>query len=538
MSYIAPRCLVFLSSLVVPLTVACSAEPGTSIDLALGYDDALRLETADVTIAGRTESSAIAHRLFLLLPDELAGEDMSIEVWARRSGERAAFGAVTATPRLGATVAASLMLTACTPGCSGDVLTTCTGPATSCALGCSSDGDARCIAPRPSNGVDPVAAEALRGTTTISAETTFDVDTGAITGGITRAAGAGNIDGIGYVQLPPFAAGGAPLGVFVFHSVTVDAGARVRFTGGRAVVWLVGDVARIAGTMDVSAGQGAPSTPGPGGGAGGSATGLAQGCGAGGPGTGDAQDREDSGGAGGSAGAAGGAGGLSGTSPGGAPHVACLSASLEPLQGGSGGGTGSPGMDTAAARGGGGGGALQISALGMLEVTGTIHAGGAGGEGGVTGAASVSAAGGGGSGGAILLEAPTLIVAQGAILAANGGGGGGGAGFATGPRAGQSGGAGMTSPTAAPGGMGFAVGTSGGNGGARGVAAQNGQGSSTPGNSGGGGGGVGAIVLRARIARVAGTITPAAVQLDVLRRAQPHGDISDPEIVTGPYQAR
>ncbi|TMQ16626.1 MAG: hypothetical protein E6J91_11335 [Deltaproteobacteria bacterium] len=140
------------------LAAGCSHDPGTSLKIALAYDDALGLDTADVTLSDRTESGRIAHQLLLLVPDELAGMDMMIEVWGRKAGKRAAYGTATAVPRRGHTVAASVTLTACTPSCTGAMLTSCTGPMVSCALGCSEDGDAHCFGPRPSNGVDPTAA--------------------------------------------------------------------------------------------------------------------------------------------------------------------------------------------------------------------------------------------------------------------------------------------------------------------------------------------------------------------------------------------
>ncbi len=513
--------------LVAAALIGCDADdPGTSVEVALTYEDALRLETADVTLLNRTKSANIAHQLLLLVPDELAGMDMPMEVWGRKAGKRAAYGTGSAVPVLGETVMAAVTLTACSPGCQGEMLTTCTGAMVTCALGCSEDGDAHCIGPRPSNGVDPTAADPLSGTTTISTNTTFDVDTGAITGGLTRDAVTGINNGIGYFQAPAFAAGGSPLGIFVFHNLTIDASATVRFTGTRAAVWLVGDAAKIAGIVDVSAGRGAPSVPGPGGGAGGTEAAAAQGCGAGGMGMRAAtiNDGGGGGGGGGTPGAAGGTGNNTAANPasGGVAGPACLSSNLVPLQGGSGGGIGGSGDAPAPSNGGGGGGALQITALGSLEITGTINAGGAGGEGGRGVAATptnASAGGGGGAGGGILLEAPVLVVGSTAILAANGGGGGG-AGSDT-----YSGGPGANARAslirASGGTAGAAVGGNGGAGGVSGTAPVAGTGdtvTTTISNGGGGGGAVGAIVLRGRMRMVTGTTTPSAVQMDVQTR--------------------
>ena len=509
------RTTLALSALAVALTAACGHDaPGTSVGVSLAYDDGLQLEIADVTLTNRTESGPIAHQLLLLVPDDLAGTEMPIEVWARRAGKRTAYGATSAVPLLGKTVQAQLSLTACTPGCSGAMLTTCTGPVKACTLGCSDVGDAHCIGPRPSNGVDPAAVAGLSGTTTITGDTTFDTGTGEITGALSRAPGTGIDAGIGYVQSAGVG-GGAPLGIFVFHNLTVEVAALVRFTGPRAVVFLVGDTAKIDGQLEPSAGQGMPSNPGPGGGAGGTAGAPAGGCGPGGAGSRGAAvgSVDDSGGGGGGGGAAGGAGGVSRTTNGGAAGIACLPATLEPLQGGSGGGRSSPGA-TAGARGGGGGGALQLTALGSLEINGIIHAGGAGGESGLLDPLDASSGGGGGGGGAILLEAPSVVIGGSALVAANGGGGGGGGG--TGALA--NGGNATPSLTPAVGAAGFSVGTSGGAGDVAGRAAVSGSGSSgTLGaaNGGGGGGAVGAIVIRGRAVTLNGLITPTASKLDV-----------------------
>ena len=491
-------------------------DPGTSVDVALAYDDALELDTAEITLVAGTESGPIAHRMLLLVTDDLVGMDVAMTVWGRAAGRRAAYGTGTAVPVLGETVSAMVTLTACAPSCQGDVLTTCTGP-TACALGCSEDGDPHCVAPTPSNGVDPGAADPLFGTTTIATDTTFDVDTGAITGGLSRAAGTGVASGIGYVQAPAMAAGGAPLGIFVFHSATVEAAATVRFTGTRAAVWLVGDEATIAGTLDVAAGHDARSAPGPAGGAGGTLGTLAQGCGPGGFGSqGTIGPLEDSGGGGGGAGTGGGAGGNAVTAappsrtPGGVGGKACLPDGLEPLQGGSGGGSGGPGMTARPSSGGGGGGALQITALGRLTITGTINAGGAGGEPGASAAVNAGAGAGGGGGGAILLESPAVTIAATAILAANGGVGGGGGSPIDG-MPGSNGGA--LAARAAGGSSGSPNGSTGGAGGAGELLPDPGDDGTA--NAAGGGGAVGAIVIRARALMNSGLSSPPAHQLDV-----------------------
>ncbi|HET7503545.1 MAG TPA: hypothetical protein VFK02_21130 [Kofleriaceae bacterium] len=507
-SLLAPLGASVLALLAVSLGALAAGchhdDAGTSVRVALAYDNALGLETADVTLGSRTESGKIAHELLLLVPDELAGTEMPIEVWARKAGKRSAYGTTTAVPQRGKTVAAELSLTACTPACTGDMLMTCTGPMVSCALGCTEDGDAHCVGPHPSNGVDPTAADAVQGSVAIAAATTFDTSTGAITGGLVRAAGTGVIGGVGYVQAPPSGTGGAPLGIFVFHNLTIASGVTVRFTGTRAAVILAGDMVVVAGTIEVKA---SAATGGPGGGAGGSEIGLAQGCGAGGPGV--RESFRDSGGGGGGGGEAGGPGGDCVATPGGASGTACLPMLLEPLQGGSGGGAGSRGNTASAAAGGGGGGALQITALGTITISGAINAAGAHGQGGPASASDGGSGAGGGAGGAILLEAPTVVTTSTAILAANGGGGGGGGGTV----AGGDGQDGRLAISPCDGGNQGELNTNGGTGGALDSPPDVGGSGMT--SSGGGGGGIGAIVIRGRTRSIAGMISPHAVQADV-----------------------
>ena len=307
-----------------------------------------------------------------------------------------------------------------TCACDGDSLS-CASGSTACALGCSSTGGPHCMALVPSNSVP---ATLVNGTTatSISALTTFDTDTGAITGDVTRDAGIGVISGIAYAQT-------ASLGEFAFQQLSIAG--TVQVTGTRAAVFLVAGSMMISGIVDVSAGcYGMDTTcAGPGGGSGSLAVAPATGCGAAGLLAGGVETiGGGGGGGGGGSGASGGAvSGIFG-SPAGAAGDACAGAgTLEPLVGGGGGGAGFYMVGSSSGGGGGGGGALQLTALGDLTITGTISAGGAGGDPSVVGSMEGmggAGAGGGGAGGSILLESIDVSIVD-AVVVANGGGGGG-----------------------------------------------------------------------------------------------------------------
>ncbi len=397
-----------------------------------------------------------------------------------------------------------------TCSCSGQTLHCGTGD-TACALGCMPDNPgAHCLQLAPSNGV-PITDTAMVATDIVvtGGVATLDTDTGAISGAVTRAAGAGIIADIAFESRT---SGGSPLGVFTMHGLTVPAGAAIHFTGGAAAVLVIATGAQIGGTIDGSAGCGGMDLhcAGPGGGLGATTipVAAATGCSPGHAGTSAMTTGGDSGGGGGGGGIGGGAGGDgSDLQVGGGAGGACIAATLEPLIGGSGGATGGQGAATVNAVGGGGGGALQISALGSITVTGTITMAGAGGQGGPPGGppASAAAGGGGGAGGGVLLEAPTVTL--GGVIAANGGGGGGG-GAST--LAGGNGTTGTPNATPAPGGM--APNTSNGSGGAgaAGATAATAGAVATNSNGGGGGGGAGVIYVRAAGApTIAGTLSPA-----------------------------
>jgi hypothetical protein len=495
--------------------VACGSDgPGTSVRIALAYDDALGLDTAEVTLGDRTLTAPIEHELLLLVSDDTAGNEMPIAVWGRKEERRTAYGTATAVPVRGKTVAADLSLTACTPGCDGNTLMTCTGEPKSCQLGCSEDGDAHCLAPSASNGIDLTLVDTLAGTTTFASTTVFDTDTGTITGSVARAPGQGVNNGIMYAQAPPSGPGGVALGIFAFHNLAIDGGANIRISGARAAVLLVGDTAGIAGVIDVSGGRPARSSAGPGGGAGGSLGAQAGGCGAGAAGGHGslAVPTDDGGGGGGGGGVTGAPGGGRSTPLVGVGGAACLPPLLEPLQGGSGGGRGG-GPSGQAAVGGGGGGALQITALRVLVLTGTITAGGGGGDSGALSAVDPGAGAGGGAGGALLLEAPMLTIAGSAIIAANGGGGGGGGGDVM--ESNMPGADGGASDQFALGGAGTLDDNGGGTGGALASPPDVGRNAETNGNAGGGGGASGRVVLRGHARLVSGKISPQPTIMDV-----------------------
>ncbi len=152
--------------------------------------------------------------------------------------------------------------------------------------------------------------------------------------------------------------------------------------------------------------------------------------------------------------------------------------------------------------GGVGGGAVHLVSQTLIDIEGSIHAGGAAGAGAED---RRSGGGGGGSGGFIGLEAPDVEIDQNAILAANGGGGGGGTDNNLRP----SGQDGQLSDDPATGGAGHA----GGNGGTGGAAdsATGLPGGGGDRGGGGGGGGVGFIIVYQATPTIApgATISPA-----------------------------
>jgi hypothetical protein len=290
---------------------------------------------------------------------------------------------------------------------------------------------------------------------------TISCNTVINTGGTTPAV----VDG-GCVTMPPFAilpatAGGQETLLLKVSSLTVNSSQTLTFIGPRPVVFAVLGNATVDGTILANSGPAPDSLCG----VGGTATTKA---GAGGAGFG----RD---------------GGTGGTSDNGAPGQGGIqngSITMDPLRGGCTGGASS------SATGGRGGGALQISAVGSVNVAGTLSAPGFGGGGGTS---RNGGGAGGGSGGAILIEAAMLTTTSSAIFTANGGGGGGGEDSGNGV-VGNPGSIGTNVP--ASGGNGPNNAGNGGNGGSSTANATNGQNSTDADGAGGGGGAVGRIRLR------------------------------------------
>ncbi len=351
--------------------------------------------------------------------------------------------------------------------CSGATLRQCSSGAEvdiPCDLGCSTTGGAHCRVMVPSN----VAPDLLTAATgALHVTTSYDIDTDDCTA---------SLPGITFQVVPQ--SGHPGICAVSVRSLTVDSGQVLSASGSRPLAILASGDVTILGTIDVS---GVGTMPGPG----------ALSSDGGGDGT-HAATYDDGGGGGGGMCGAGGRGGTGGSAAGGAGGAARSPDMLVPLVGGTPGGHGSD--STVGGPGGGGGGALQISALGTIDVEGTIAAGGGGGSGG----ADVGAGGGGGSGGAILLEAPSIVLGGGGDLDAAGGGGGAGACSSGDGGSGDDGNVAFDSPANGGSPSTACSSTSDGAGGPSG-------GGDTPDglpgddvgyNAGGGGGGAGCIVLR------------------------------------------
>lgn len=353
-----------------------------------------------------------------------------------------------------------------------------------CANGCGTTPTLHCLALQPSGPVTTNDyGQAGLGAMTVTGDLTFDADSGAITGAITRPSGGGVKNGIGFRVATQ--ASGPGVGVFSFNGFTLRSSARMKVKGANAFALASSAPVEIGGFVDGSC---ANNVPGPGGSSGGTGGGDGNGTGAGRAG---ASAAGASGGGGAAYGDSGGSGGLIAPQSTNAGAIwGDLTSPTFVLVGGSGGGAGgNNGGD-----GGSGGGALQFSVNASMLVSGTIHVGGCGGRHGAGG----KGGGGAGSGGAIVIEAASITLTTTSVLAANGGGGGAGDDMSS------DGAAAAASTTPAPGGT--TSSTNGGNGGNGGASAamtgqrythgRDGLIPSANRQGGGGGGGCGRIALR------------------------------------------
>jgi hypothetical protein len=275
--------------------------------------------------------------------------------------------------------------------------------------------------------------------------------------------------------------GGPDAVVLATNGLSVGSGGALALVGSRPVIFAVWGDATINGTISAAsaASTGAGQNPA---GLCDAQNGLADGSLLGGGGGGGSHGgRGGDGGDGSAVGHGGRSGSLSGN------------ASIAPLRGGCPGGSGGRAVDSSSqgGRGGAGGGAVQISALGLLTVSGTVTASGAGGQGGLGVITGSNGGGGGGSGGAVLLEGQDVSMPAGGKLTANGGGGGGGGGVSNGLD-----GADGPPQTAAPapGGSGaIACAGRGGQGGSAQGPAAPGEDATALCSAGGGGGGLGRV---------------------------------------------
>lgn len=276
--------------------------------------------------------------------------------------------------------------------------------------------------------------------------------------------------------------GGAPaICVVRYGSIVIGESAELTVSGARVLALVSDEETKVAGYLDLSAGDG---FNGPGGGftlSGGNGT-MMNGLGGAGFFT--------NGGAGGDATTDGGAnnGGLASADP----------ATLAVLIGGPQSGNGSFVI------GGGGGAATLVSCRGNVVVSGEINAGGGGGSGGYFNGLFVLPGAGGGAGGYVVLQGMRVSVTG--KLFANGGGGGAGM---RGSQTGGKGFEGARSMSAAFGGLAPADGATGGFGGTGSSAGGSGQKVGTAGGNAGGGGGSAGFFQTYTPVGVGAVITPS-----------------------------
>ncbi len=320
----------------------------------------------------------------------------------------------------------------------------------------------------------------------------YTIDTGATPPTIS---GPVNLVGTSY------GSGSSGIAVFSFDELTIPAGLTITVTGSRMLAILSAGDLNVASPISVDGGPGGEPV---------SAPGLGgipvAGGGAGGAGGAKVNDLSTSsfGGWGNGRGGGGGAAGqLEGSAT---PGVGGVSYGnlLRRLEGGSGGGGGNSFISWCAGAGAGGG-ALELGALGTMNLSANLSARGGVGPGDTI----FTAASGGGSGGGILLHAATLVLPP--SISATGGDGGSAIGFCGCVRGGGGGGFGGAGQTGDDGSAG------GGGGGGGIVTLQSASAVSTSGIDvlGGAGGGVGAgadgIVRAVQVSAVATDLEFGAV---------------------------
>jgi hypothetical protein len=106
----------------------------TRVHLAITADAAATADNYELRIGEHTALAAPLAELDLVLPDDMAGSEQPLSVWALHAGQQVAFGSTTVTPRLHGRVDAAVTLSSVSCGafcmvgaveCSGDGTSTC-----------------------------------------------------------------------------------------------------------------------------------------------------------------------------------------------------------------------------------------------------------------------------------------------------------------------------------------------------------------------------------------------------------------------------
>ncbi len=114
------------------LLTACGST--TRLDLSIESDPSLPIDHYLVVVEGRAATASVTPRLAVIVSDDIAGRDVTIEVWGLDDGRQVAYGAATARPSRGDSVDAAVTLAPVACGlfcevgetaCSRDGITTC-----------------------------------------------------------------------------------------------------------------------------------------------------------------------------------------------------------------------------------------------------------------------------------------------------------------------------------------------------------------------------------------------------------------------------